>query len=1715
TVGKNDIEIKTNIKPQETIIVKVEAIVSLGDALKGVPTGTLENKATAIYKEKEIFDTVTNTPGDPAFEVTKVIKTLAGKPFVEGEKYNSGDELVYEIVIKNTGAGMANNTPIDDAIESLTTELAGGSIGPAFQTWSTVITQGKPTSFIEVLKDGNNKDIKLLADIDRNDTITMTVTATINSKAVGIIPKNIVTVSEKKADTPEVNPKKGELTFTKEIINGENYTQGGTIEYKLIITNLSDTFVNDVSFLDEISKIKATGLNESQVTAFKDWTVKRVDKGTGTTYIQDADITTDINDKIDISPKDVLEYTITATVNNNVVGEILNTGYVEYVGPTGVEILEREAIAQNTPGNVAISKTPISPNYLPNGEIGFVVTVSNLSKTSVANNITVTDLISIITAKKVGGQDVLAFKPGWTVSAELSGADIANSDIIELQSLDGKDINARIDLGKDTKVTITIKGTANDNIYGDIINTALFNYPEGKDEAGKKGEETAVIKNTPSVATLEKTVDKLTYNSGESLEYTIKIKNTGTSVIPNFVLSDAIGKVEGEIAGEATASGLAFVSWSKVSLIVPDTSSLLEEAIQNSTQGDTYTAKFDLGPGDEIELKLTALTKPNVFGDLENTAFGKYFGMVGDKLEEINLKETAVSSGKIGDIKLTKSVKTKTQLPSSTEYLYAPGEEVEYTFVINNTGEGWVRNVKFQDLFMDVKTKLYPNGDLGTAYESGTLSVTHSTTGAQNSVTIVESNPNLIADLDIQNGTSITFVARIRVSKDAVSKIENTASITFKTPEGEEKIEAKARIFAQIPDVKLNKTVDIEEFELSQKMIYTIVLENAGENNLIGIEGRDILQNIKAMNSLGELVYPFEPGAIITRVIEPTDSVRVTTVVGQDGNLFDNLDMRSKSKITYTIELNVKDNIVGNIINTATARVLSQDGFGEEKEYTSTVGSNPLKPTMTIEKTVVTALENDNGIINGEEVTYSIKLKTDRPVFNVKLIDKLVDIASEAGEKIFIPESIKLVSVQEAGVNREYTGNINGTTSEIGISRIDKEAVILIKATVKKDVKLKAGEKIKNIATANYDQTKDGIPDEKEDLKAEVDIVAKAPDLEITKVAKQEEILLGEEVEYTIKVRNRSTTSIAEPPSFEIVDNLSDITELSNVGAKIPVYTEWTVIGVAGPNSNVGTLPAPNTNLNIKDAIIAPSETLTYTIKAKTSLDIKSDVKKISNTAKLVMIGVPEKEAEAEIKVKKPLVSIDKEAGVRETSVGKFVPYSLVITNNENQEIKNLYVRDTPPAGFKLVDGSLQIVKNGEKTDTILKAIDDKNAVKIGPFNLGPKEQIEVVYLTKVSIGVVRGVYKNVAIVQNSSGKSVSNEDSAEVDVVEDPLFETTTVIGKVFHDRDGDGTQDDNRATKIKVKQNIPESSYVPNSSYYVIDGVRKALPDRSVPLERGIDFKEILHGRMSEREILEKSKIEIFTGLNDISELGDIRVTTAEGTDVTLTKDNKVTTNHTGLKAKGMVSQNIVVRKEILKRATNDNKENKIKYYQKITLINTGLVEEGMPGVRVANVEGLVIITDQYGRFHIPEVSSRKGKNYILKVDPATLPTGSIFTTENPKVQRLGTTMIKYNFGVILPRTTYETNKDGTRLLRVRVYPGVMFYDNSTEIKPVVYKKIFDSIASKLKAKDHLLVELNRSGDKELDEKRREVLIKSLKEYLDDKRVEVQFAQNKKGGM
>jgi hypothetical protein len=91
----------------------------------------------------------------------------------------------------------------------------------------------------------------------------------------------------------------------------------------------------------------------------------------------------------------------------------------------------------------------------------------------------------------------------------------------------------------------------------------------------------------------------------------------------------------------------------------------------------------------------------------------------------------------------------------------------------------------------------------------------------------------------------------------------------------------------------------------------------------------------------------------------------------------------------------------------------------------------------------------------------------------------------------------------------------------------------------------------------------------------------------------------------------------------------------------------------------------------------------------------------------------------------------------------------------------------------------------------------------------------------------------------------------------------------------------------------------------------------------------------------------------------------------------------------------------------------------------------EPGLPNVRVVSARGLIMKTDEYGRFHITCAATpneARGANYILKLDEHSLPSGYRVTTENPRVQRLTRgKMTKFNFGAAIHHVVRLDVADG----------------------------------------------------------------------------------------
>ena len=102
----------------------------------------------------------------------------------------------------------------------------------------------------------------------------------------------------------------------------------------------------------------------------------------------------------------------------------------------------------------------------------------------------------------------------------------------------------------------------------------------------------------------------------------------------------------------------------------------------------------------------------------------------------------------------------------------------------------------------------------------------------------------------------------------------------------------------------------------------------------------------------------------------------------------------------------------------------------------------------------------------------------------------------------------------------------------------------------------------------------------------------------------------------------------------------------------------------------------------------------------------------------------------------------------------------------------------------------------------------------------------------------------------------------------------------------------------------------------------------------------------------------------------------------------------------------------------------------------------EPGLPGVRMATLNGVLITTDDQGRYHVPCAAipdAAIGSNFLLKLDPRTLPQGYKVTTENPRDVRVTRGKVtELNFGAAKHR---EVKVDVT---------GKAFDPESTDLTP-----------------------------------------------------------------
>lgn len=369
---------------------------------------------------------------------------------------------------------------------------------------------------------------------------------------------------------------------------------------------------------------------------------------------------------------------------------------------------------------------------------------------------------------------------------------------------------------------------------------------------------------------------------------------------------------------------------------------------------------------------------------------------------------------------------------------------------------------------------------------------------------------------------------------------------------------------------------------------------------------------------------------------------------------------------------------------------------------------------------------------------------------------------------------------------------------------------------------------------------------------------------------------------------------------------------------------------------------------------------------------------------------------------------ITKTASPRRVKVGDLVRYQLVVENVGSSHWRDGVVVDTPPPGFSYVDGSMRVADD----DGAFSLASSQSPLRIGAVDIAVGRSATITYLLHVGAGVRSGNHVNQAVATADDGSPLSNIATAEVAMDADPLLEDSLVFGTVFDDRDGDGWQDSAELTGVRVQGGFAPSAYVAGSTTLDRGDGPQPLADASAPLLHGVQIGTV-HGRASTSDTAEAHQVVVRQRLRELAFTDDFVLESAQGHRLRMDAQGGTDVQRSGEAGKGLTAAEPTVRREIARVAEG--------YEVAYVIGNEGIQEQGIPGVRLATVEGLLVETDPFGRYHLADVhggDARLGRNFIIKLDPATVPAGAELTTENPLLRRVTQGVpTRFSFGVRLP--------------------------------------------------------------------------------------------------
>ena len=1059
-----------------------------------------ETKTFTVVATVVGYGNVTNslTVGNKTSKINVTVPEITPDKTVDNENPNFGDNVTYTIVVSNDGIADAKNVVVKD-----------------------VLAEG--LKFIEAnyngVYDEATRTVTWIVDINAKNHVDLTVKVKVED--YGVLNNN-VTIGNKTSSVnitvPEINPNKtasidnpnfgDEITYTVNVTNAGKVNANNVVVHDVLGEGLELISADGGVYDDKTRTITWTvNLNSGETKSFK-VVAKVIGYGnvTNSLVVGNKTSAVDVNVPEIIPSKDAnnkapnfgdsIDYTITvnnigkADAKNVVVVDHLAKG-LKYISSSDNGVYDAATHTVTWVIDIAADSSFDLTVTAAANEYGVLTNIVSVGDKSASVDVNVPEIIPDKTADIENPN----FGDNVTYTVTVTNGGNADAKAVVVHDVLGKGLkfvsatgNYTFDESTNTItwiVDVAAGKTETFNVvatvinYGNVTNSLVV------------GNKTFSKNVTVPEITPDKTVDNENPNFGDTVTYTVTVKNEGDGNAADVVIVDTLGKGLEYISSTGNYDNKTnTITW-KVNLASGETKTFTVVAkivgytdVTNEVTVGNKTAIVNVDIPEIIPTKDVNNTTPN-FGDTveytvtvnnnANTAAKQVVivDTLGKGLKFIN----ASHNGKYDEV--TRTITWIVDLDAGESVVFSVNATVEAYGNINNTvvvgNKSFTKNITVPEITPIKKVEI-TNPNFGEEITYFVSVFNSAVVDAKNVVVVdhldkglkyVSSSNNgvydaathtvtWIVDIDADSSLDLTVTA----VAEAYGVLTNIVSVGDKSASAD----------VSVPEITPDKTVNITNPNFGDKVDYTIKVTNDGIGDANNIVVKDVLgEGLKFVSATGEYTWDEDSRTIIWIVDLAKGESKIFHVIAVAeayGVLSNNVFVGDKSASA--------DVTVPEIIPDKTVSIANPN-FGDNVTYTVTVSNDGIgdaNNVVIVDRlgeglTFVSA--SDNGVWDPVKrtVTWIVDLaKGESKVFTVNatvsgygnVTNYLVVGNKTAGVNVTVPEinPNKTVSIENPNFGDNVTYTV--TVSNDGIGDANN---VVVKDTLGKGLKFIS-------ATGNY-----------------------------------------------------------------------------------------------------------------------------------------------------------------------------------------------------------------------------------------------------------------------------------------------------------------------------------------------------------------------------------------------------------------------------------------------------------------------------------------------------------------------------------------------------------------------------------------------------------------------------------------------------------------------